>query len=96
MTRTFHHRFKGGIIATLTFEINDLHSGEVTPKRCEWSRQPSKRIIPEYHRWQHTVYESLANDAQAEVTHFIQVGPAQWECWVYEPGKPGVRWEAVK
>ena len=94
MTHTFHHRFKGGITATVTYEIDDLcttaHRDRVKLVRCEWSEKPTMRILREYVRWNHSVFEQLANLSGAKIMDVIQTGrgPLGWEAWVYEPGKP--------
>jgi hypothetical protein len=89
MTRTFQHRFKGGITATMTVDDN-YAPGATHSLRVEWSRRPTERIIPEYMRWCHTVNELIASETGQKIMHIFPTGK-EVQVWVYEPNQPAQR-----
>jgi hypothetical protein len=49
MKRTFQHRFKGGVTATMTVDDN-YEPGTSHILSIEWSRKPKPKVMPEYMR----------------------------------------------
>ena len=90
MTRTFQHRFKGDITATMTVDDN-YEPGTTHILSIEWSRKPEKRIIPEYVRWVHTVNELIATQTGKRIMHIFPLGGNEFQAWVYEPNQPAQR-----
>jgi hypothetical protein len=48
---TYHHRFKDGTVASMTFSA--------TAWNVEWSRRPHPGLMPEYIAWRRTVIEDF-------------------------------------
>jgi hypothetical protein len=91
MKHTFQHRFKGGVTVTLSYDIDETTPDKLSLAKCQWSKKPSERIIPEYLRWKHSVCERLAEISGSKIIDIVKtkLGVDGWETWVYEPGKPG-------
>ena len=89
MKRTFQHRFKGGITATMTVDDN-YTPGTTHILAIEWSRKPKARIIPEYMRWCHSINELIATEVGTKIMHVFQL-PKETQAWVYEPNRPAQR-----
>jgi hypothetical protein len=87
MKRTFQHRFRGGVVATMTVDPA-FTPGAVHVVCCEWSRRPKPRVIPEYVRWVHTINELIATETGKKILHIFTFPGNRFEAWVYEPNKP--------
>jgi hypothetical protein len=59
--------------------------------RCEWSRKPKPRVIPEYVRWVHTINELIAAETGKRSLHIFMLSGDRLALWVYEPNKPPQR-----
>lgn len=87
MKRTFQHKFKGGVTATMTVD-DQFAPGSSHIRSIEWSATPKQNIIPEYMRWVHSVNEFMATKIGGRILHVFQLPGDRFESWAYEPNKP--------
>jgi hypothetical protein len=93
--REFQHRFKGGITCKLAVNLHKLAAKAADPMRCEWSRRPKPRVIPEYRRWILSVWQHIADGTGLKLMELLQVRPCLWEAWVFKPGCAPVKVKEV-
>lgn len=86
---TFHCDFGGDVSVTLTFDValyRETRDQNIAQK-MEWTGKPTRKIIPRYIEWNHTVNAEIAKTVNAKILYVVQRGPKQtdWEKWVYYP-----------
>jgi hypothetical protein len=58
------------------------------------SRNPGRRVIPEY-RWILSVHQRVADETGLKTKEMLQVKPHLCEMWFFEPGKAPVRVDEI-
>ena len=93
--RTFRHRFRGGVTCEIRTDLDKLRARQLGYLRCEWSRNPGRRVIPEYRRWILSVWQRVSNETGLKTMEMLQVKARLWEIWVFEPGKAPVKVDEI-
>ena len=81
--RVFRHRFRGGISCEMAIDLQKLRNREQEYLRCEWSKRPSWRIIPEYRRWTLSVWQRVSDETGLKTMEFLQTKARLWEVWSF-------------
>lgn len=86
---TFQCDFGSGISVVIKFDLAQyLHGSKEFAQNVEWSKQPTRSIIPRYIEWMHTVNAEIADAINGKYMYVAQLGPkkSQWKIWAYYPG----------
>lgn len=85
-SETFSCKFKGGPSVTVRFDIEALERGKDIKDVAEfqWSGTPSRKIIPDYVRWMHTVMSQIAKRTGKRIL-YAYPGGSEGMAYVYEP-----------
>lgn len=80
---TFHGKFKGGISVTVIFDEDEFRKSREIPNAltAEWTGEPSKKTVPSYIVWMHTVMQSIAEIIDDKVCYSY---PGN-QVWIYFP-----------
>jgi hypothetical protein len=87
MKRTFQHKFKGGVTATMVMDT-EIPKESAQAFSCEWSGQPKKEDLPEYMGWVQSINEQIAAETGQKRMHVFQLPGGIIEPWIYEPHQP--------
>jgi hypothetical protein len=93
LVREYRHLFNGPrrIVATICADLSRLrfHPGVMSCFRCEWERQPSVALYPEFKVWMDNVLSDVVAQTGQGILYLFELpsDSQQAEAWLYEPGK---------
>jgi hypothetical protein len=89
--KTFTCNFGSGITCTIQVSNTPPAKGTQPIHACVWTGKPGPAILRPYIAWMNGVNARLADEWRIKLMHVYQTGPASFEAWSYEPGKPAKR-----